>query len=213
MPTTQNSPLRTFSPEVGGIWTIEAARQLAEAQDKVTGTVQIDPFGEIYQASWLSGTSPRLGLAFHVDRYLFGGWGIQSNYRLSLFRLQTDGSLQGYWVLPTSWGAVSHEVARPDLVDGLEGLYEVDSQDSLTKQRRSSHLSIRRCGDFYQLGNSQFPNLLGLGLRIDDWLIANWCGGRNFGVMAYELVEGEARGGWISPQTTHLNAEVWVKVG
>jgi len=213
------SPLQVFSADIGGVWTIEPDTatsfgvQASEPETLSAGTIQLDPFGQTYQVSWLAETGSRAGLAFYVDRYLFGGWGYEPNYRLSLFHIQPDGSLEGYWALPTSWGAIARETAKPDLTDGLEGLYDVDGVDVLTRKPRASHLSVRRDGDFYRLGSTQFPNAQGLGLRLGDWLITNWCGTPGFGVMAYEVSKGEARGGWVSPKDYQFHSEFLVKMG
>jgi hypothetical protein len=208
------SPLQAFSADIGGIWTIESEpANSSNAETLSAGTIQLDPFGQLYQTSWLADTGSRMGFAFYVDRYLVGGWGYEPNYRLSLFHIQADGTLEGYWALPTSWGAIARETAKPDLTDGLDGLYDVDGIDVLTRKPRASHLSIRRDGNLYRLGSTQFPNAQGLGLRLGDWLITNWCGTRGFGVMAYEVSDGEAQGGWVSPKDDQFHPEVLIKVG
>ncbi len=205
--------LRAFSSEVSGVWNIEGVVDKSLTRDdRNSGTVQLEPLGQIYQASWLTAANNRLGLMFATERCLFGGWGA-SHYRLSLFQLQEGGSLSEHWVLPTSWGNVSQEVVCPDLVEEFEGLYDVENFDAKTGRTRIHHISMHRNGEYYQLGSSQFPNIRGLGLRLGNWLVANWCAARDFGVLAYELSGKEAHGSWLSAQNMYRNQEVWTKVG
>jgi len=214
--------LRVFSPEVQGIWTIEKSDQTSGRA--YNGTVQISPFGQVYQVAWLLESGNNTGIAFYLDQYLCGGWSYDPNCRMSVYQILPDQSLEGCWTSPTVGGAIGRETFTPDLKSAtdLDGLYESlvpapiaanQLGTNPTLQAQISSVSVRRSGDLYHLRHSRTPMLSGLGLRVGDRLVVTWGQGRGFGVFYYNVKAGEAEGGWASPQSNQLTPEIWAKLG
>lgn len=196
------------SPE--GTWTIADAQTLRGTP--YTGTVTVQRSGEVCEILWLTDNYNFAGLGFHHDNILAVGWSFDLSFRPVLYRLQSDGTLEGEWTSPQLMGEIGSETARGGMATEMEGIYQVSGTYPDEKPPYKNTIAIGKVGDIYQLSSSATPQLQGIGLRSGDWLISNWGYRRNFGVMVYELDRDMAIGRWTRPGTDKVGVEKLVKI-
>ncbi|MBP0006337.1 MAG: hypothetical protein J7642_21900 [Cyanobacteria bacterium SBC] len=197
--------LLKMSAHPEGTWTISDAQTMRGRS--YSGTVNIFPFGRVYQIVWLTDGHNFSGLGFAEDRYLFSGWGYDLSYCVVLYRIRPDGTLEGRWTTPQLFGDVGWERATDGMPGDLEGLYQATGAQSDNRSPYTQTLAISKVGEIYQLSNSRSPKTQGIGLRLGDWLVVNWGYGRNFGVMAYEIDRDSATGRWTRPGSDRVEIE------
>ncbi|WP_159787062.1 hypothetical protein [Sodalinema gerasimenkoae] len=197
-----------MTPE--GTWTIADAQTLRGTPYK--GTVQISRIGPVYQVFWLSDRSNFSGLGFYHDNRLCIGWSLDASYRVVVYRIQSDGTLEGQWTTPQMFGEIGSERASGDPSPEVEGLYNVSGTYPNKKPPYTNSIAIGKTGEIYQLSSSGTPKLKGIGLRSGDWFVSNWGYQSNFGVMIYELDQDTAAGRWTRPGSEQVGVEKLLKI-
>lgn len=183
---------------VEGRWEITEGKDINGNQ--YTGTVEItarDQADQLYSLEWNTSEGEFSGLGFLQDDHLFFGWAPKGEiYGVILYRIQSDGTLEGKWTYSnTADQVIGQETATKEGDDDLEGRYRVAGEDIEGEYEGS--LEIRRSGDTYQFDWSvDNQTLRGVGLRSDDWLIVGWGPQDKIGVLDYKIKEDKATGRW-----------------
>lgn len=193
-----------------GTWTIADAQTLRG--NPYTGTVNVHRNGDVYQVFWLTNSNNYSGLGFCQDNCLFVGWSFDLSFRVVLYRIKPDGSLEGQWTSPQFLGETGTESASGTQTGEIEGIYRISGSYPTPQPDYTNTIAIGQVGEIYQLSSSGTPQLQGIGLRSGDWLITNWGYGRNFGVMAYKLDRDSATGRWTRPGTDKVGTETLAKI-
>jgi hypothetical protein len=186
------------SNPVEGRWEITEGKDLDG--NKYTGTVEItarDQADQLYSLEWNTSEGEFSGLGFLQDDHLFFGWAPKGEiYGVILYRIQSDGTLEGKWTYSnTADQVIGQETATKEGDDDLEGRYRVAGED--IEGEYEGTLEIRRSGDTYQFDWSvDNQTLRGVGLRSDDWLIVGWGPQDKIGVLDYKIKEDKATGRW-----------------
>lgn len=197
-----------MTPE--GTWTIAQAKTMAGTP--YSGTVQISRTGSVYQIFWLSDRSNFSGLGFYHDNRLCVGWSLDSSFRVVVYRIQRDGTLEGQWTTPQLFPELGTEQATGVSSQEVGGLYQVSGTYPKKQPPYTTSLAIGQKEQIYQLTSSGSPKLQGIGLRSGDWLVTNWGYDGKFGVMVYEIDRDTAEGRWTRPGTTQVGIEKLLKI-
>ncbi len=201
-----NLPQVKTSP--AGTWTIASAKTIGGTP--YSGTVQIDPMGNIYTVSWLTTIGDYTGLAFFEDGYLFAGCGFNESYGVTLYKINPDGTLDGKWVSPFNKGVVDFEKAIDGTPGQLEGTYKI-SGSSLKIGNYQGDLEIRKLNEIYHVSWSVGVEYGGVGLRTNDWLVVAWGSGKPF-CLTYEIQGYKARGRWAVPHKLAVGEETLERI-
>ncbi|NMG58107.1 hypothetical protein E1H12_06085 [Geitlerinema sp. P-1104] len=197
-----------MTPE--GTWTIADAQTLRGTPYK--GTVQISRIGSVYQIFWLSDRSNFSGLGFYHENRLCIGWSLDSSFRVVVYHIQPDGTLEGQWTTPQMFGETGSERASGEPSQEVEGLYQISGTYPKKQPPYTNNMAIGKTGEIYQLSSSGTSKLKGIGLRSGDWFVSNWGYNGNFGVMIYELDEEAALGRWTRPGSDQVGIEKLLKI-
>lgn len=181
-----------------GRWDITEGKDLNV--DKYTGTVEItakDQADNLYSLEWNTSEGEFSGLGFLEDDHLFFGWAPKGEvYGVILYRIQSDGTLEGKWTYSnTAEQVIGQETATKSDDDEIEGTYQVAGKD--IDGEYEGTLDISRSGDTYQFNwTVDNQTLRGVGLRSDEWLIVGWGPQDKIGVLDYKIKGDKATGRW-----------------
>lgn len=206
MNTPANTPKAKTTPE--GTWTIATAKTLNGAT--YSGTVQIQPMGQIYTVSWLTSLGDFAGLAFFQDGYLFAGCGFDESYGVTLYQINNDGTLDGKWTTPANKGAIDWEKAINETPNGVEGFYKIRGNSSKIGSYEGN-LNLSQSNGSYQLAWFVGTEYRGVGLRAEDWLITSWGEGDVF-CLCYEIQGSKAKGRWSVSNQVGIGEEILEKI-
>jgi hypothetical protein len=198
----ERSPIllaRDVSPEeLEGTWEITDGE--TPDDNDYEGTVEINAVRDtsnLYNLSWETSTGDYTGLGFLEGDRLLVGYGLNDDiYGVALYKINNNGTLEGRWSYSEADGAVGTEMALGGIRDRLEGDYKVEGTDPGNPDSTyNGLLRINKVDDVYQVSwNIEDQVLLGVGLRVDDWLIVGWGAGDSFAVMDYEIDGDKAKG-------------------
>lgn len=191
-----------------GTWTIASAKSTSGTP--YSGTVQIHPMGKIYTMSWLTTIGDYCGLAFVEDNYIFAGCAFDNNYGVTLYKINPDGTLDGKWISASNPGAINSEQAVNGIPGQLEGTYKIKGM-GLKNDNYQGNLTIIQLDETYEVTWSVGSEYQGVGLRVNDWLIACWGLGNQF-ALAYELQGYKAQGRWARFGKSPLGEEILEKI-
>ncbi|MBD2545280.1 MULTISPECIES: hypothetical protein [Planktothricoides] len=204
--TSEISPVRSpilaatnVSPEeIEGTWELRDAKR--PDNQKYTGTLEIEAFRDtnnLYNLSWETSAGDYTGLGFLEGDRLLVGYGLNEEiYGAVLYKINGDGTLEGRWTYSQANGAVGTEKAIGGIRGKLEGEYRIDGTDpGQPDSTYNGLLRINKVKDIYQVSwIVEDQVLLGVGLRVDDWLIVGWGQGNNFAVMDYKIERDKVKG-------------------
>jgi len=190
-PTPQD---RKATANVEGTWTITEAKTLDGRN--YTGTVAIQPVGQIYGLSWQTSVENQSGIAFLENGHLFGGWGTDeaAGYGVVVYKIGKDGTLDGRWTYSKNGGEIGTEIATGGRPNQIEGDYQVTGTNPNEAGQYKGILNIRKTGDTYQLTWNVGTSYRGVGIRSGDWLVVSWGQSGQFGVIDYAISEDKASG-------------------
>lgn len=200
---------RSSRNNIEGRWKISEGK--APNGDKYTGTTEIEAISSsdanLYSVSWNTSEGEFSGLAFLEDDRLFVGWAPQGKtYGVAVYRINSDGTLDGKWTYSGGRGQIGEETATGGRSGKLEGNYEVAGRDSGGEYNGS--LRIRREDDIYELTwTVDRTTYRGVGLRSGDWLAVGWGPQDEFGVSDYRIRDSEANGRWAIPGESDLGVD------
>ncbi|MBE9128386.1 MULTISPECIES: CHAT domain-containing protein [unclassified Coleofasciculus] len=179
---------------VEGTWNITEAKTTDGRN--YTGTVTIQPIGQIYSLSWQTSAGNQLGLAFLENDRLFVAWGSDeaSGYGLGVYKIGGDGNLDGRWTYSKAGGEIGTEIATGGRPDQIEGNYQVTGTNPGSEGQYKGNLNIRKTGDTYQLAWTVGATYRGVGIRSGDWLLVSWGQSSQFGVVDYTISGDKAKG-------------------
>ena len=164
------------------------------------GTVEISAIRDtsnLYNLFWETSAGDYTGLGFLEEDRLLVGYGLSDDiYGVALYEMKRNGTLQGRWTYSEADGAVGTEIARGGIRGRLEGDYKIEGTDPGDPDSSyNGLLRINKVDDIYQVSwTVEDQILLGIGLRVDDWLIVGWGPGDSFAVMDYEIDDDKAKG-------------------
>jgi hypothetical protein len=193
--------------DITGTWNIGEARGVDGAD--YTGTVNIQPFGDVYRLTWDSSIGSYKGVGFLVDDHLFVGSGTEpETYGVVVYQINPNGTLNGQWTLPSREGQLGTEVATRSAEGGLAGTYQIQGINPGNEGGYDGTLEIQETGDTYQLTWQVASNTYtGVGLRSGDWLAVSWGEPGSFGIVDY-TIDGDAMDGrWAVLDKAQLGVE------
>ncbi|WP_017717954.1 hypothetical protein [Kamptonema formosum] len=201
---------RSSRNSIEGSWKISEGK--APNGDRYTGTADIQAISRssdanLYSVSWNTSEGEFSGLAFLEDDRLFVGWAPQGKtYGVAVYRINSDGTLDGKWTYSGGRGQIGEETATGGRSGRVEGNYEVKGRDSGGEYNGS--LRIRRSDDTYELTwTVDRTTYRGVGLRSGDWLAVGWGPQDDFGVTDYRIRDSEANGRWAIPGESDLGVD------
>lgn len=177
------------------------------------GTVEFSAIRDtsnLYNVSWETSTGDYTGLGFLEGDRLLVGYGLSDDiYGVALYKIKKNGTLEGRWSYSEADGTVGTEMAIGGIRDRLEGDYKVEGTDPGNPDSTyNGLLRINKVDDIYQVSWSiEDQVVLGVGLRVDDWLIVGWGSGDSFAVMDYEIDGEKAKGRWAMSGEEDLGKE------
>jgi CHAT domain-containing protein len=185
---------RKATANVEGTWTITEAKTLDGRN--YTGTVAIQPVGQIYGLSWQTSVGNQSGIAFLENGHLFGGWGTDeaAGYGIVVYKIGKDGTLDGRWTYSKNGGEIGTEIATGGRPNQIEGDYQVTGTNPNEAGQYKGILNIRKKGDTYQLTWTVGTSYRGVGIRSGDWLVVSWGQSGQFGVIDYAISGDKASG-------------------
>ncbi|NEQ28759.1 MAG: tetratricopeptide repeat protein, partial [Microcoleus sp. SIO2G3] len=190
-PTPQE---RQADVNIEGTWTITEAKTL-EGRN-YSGTVAIQPIGQIYGLSWQTSARKQLGVAFFEDGHLFAGWSTDeaATYGLVVYKIGKNGTLNGKWVYPNNGVEIGTETATGGKPNQIEGDYQVTGKNPDGVGEYNGVLNIRKTGDTYDVIWNVGTSYRGVGIRSGDWLVVSWGEHGQFGVADY-VINGDTLSG------------------
>ncbi|MFB2838578.1 hypothetical protein [Floridanema evergladense] len=198
--TTATNPHKT-SPV--GTWTITAAKTTDETP--YFGTVQIHQMGEIYSMSWLTTLGDYPGIAFFENGNLYAACSADAAYGVSLYQINSDGTLDGKWATGYCTGIVETEKAVGGTPNQVAGTYNVQGTFKNTSIYEGV-LQVTSLGEIYQVSWLVGHEYKGVGLQVNDQLIVAWGEGTVFG-LHYQIEGDRATGNWAMRESTTLGTE------
>ncbi len=203
-----NLAQRSSQSNIEGTWKISEGK--APNGERYTGSADIQATlreANLYSVSWNTSAGEFSGLAFLEDGHLFVGWAPQGKtYGVAVYRINSDGTLDGKWTYSGGRGQVGEETATGGKAGKVEGNYEIAGRDSGGEYNGS--LRIRRSDDTYELTwTVDRTTYRGVGLRSGDWLAVGWGPLDDFGVSDYRIRGNEANGRWAIPGESDLGVD------
>ncbi|HEY9613273.1 tetratricopeptide repeat protein, partial [Allocoleopsis sp.] len=191
VPTPQD---HKAAPNIEETWTITEGKTLDGKN--YTGTVAIQPIGQIYELSWQTSAGKQSGMAFFEDGHFFVGWGTDeaAGYGVVLYKIGKDGTLEGKWTSSQQGGEIGTEIATGGKPNQIEGDYQVSGTNPNETGRYKGTLNIRKTGDTYQVTWSVGSSYRGVGIRSGDWLVVSWGQSDQLGVADYAISGEKASG-------------------
>ena len=204
MNTTTNLP--KTSPV--GTWTITSATTIDETP--YSGTVQIHQTGQVYIMSWLTTLGVYPGIAFYENGNLYAACSSHEAYGISLYHINSDGTLDGKWTANNTTGFVDTEKAVGGTPNQVAGTYNV--QGTLWKHGTyEGTLKITPLGDIYQISWVVGVEYKGVGLRVNDRLIVAWGEGSLLS-LHYQIQGDRATGQWANSEYSTLSTETLYRI-
>lgn len=197
-PTSILSARDVSQEELEGTWEITDGE--TPDDNDYDGTVEISAVRDtsnLYNLDWETSRGDYTGLGFLEGDRLLIGYGLSDDiYGVALYKINKDGTLEGRWTYSEADGAVGTEMAIGGIRNRLEGDYKIDGTDpGQPESTYNGILRINQVDDTYQVSWTVGDQiLLGVGLRVDDWLIVGWGAGDNFAVMDYEIDGDKVKG-------------------
>lgn len=191
VPTPQDNKAAS---NVEGSWTITEGKTLDGRS--YTGTVAIQPLGQIYELSWQTSAGKQSGIGFFEDGHFFVGWGTDAaaGYGVVLYKIGKDGTLEGKWTSSQQGGEIGTEIATGGKPNQIEGDYQVSGTNPNQTGRYKGTLNIRKTGDTYQVTWAVGSSYRGVGIRSGDWLVVGWGQSDQIGVADYDISGEKASG-------------------
>lgn len=191
VPTPQDNQA---TPNLEGTWTITEGKMLDGRN--YTGTVAIQPLGQIYELSWQTSVGKQSGIGFFEDSHFFVGWSPDeaADYGVILYKIGKDGTLEGKWAGAKLGGEIGTEIATGGKPNQLEGDYQLTGTNPNGNGQYKGTLSIRKTGDTYQVTWDVGNTYRGFGIRSGDWLVVSWGQSDQLGVADYAISEDKASG-------------------
>lgn len=220
LPLSPNSPppqiLAQRQQTLLGSWTITEAK--TPTGDEYTGNLEIETSGDaedLYRITWDTSNGNYSGLGFYQDGRLLVGYGLNNQvYGVAAYRINRDGTLDGKWAFSEIDGKIGLEKASGGTPGRLEGEYRIQGTDpGITDMEDEVHsysgsLQIRKARDTYQVSWRVGQQIyMGVGLRVDDWLIVGWGPGDGFAAIDYRLNGNRATGRWAMSGNAKLGEE------
>lgn len=175
-----------------GTWTITEAKTIDLTP--YSGTVQIHKMGELYSMSWLTTLGDYPGIAFFENGNLYASCSSNEAYGISLYQINSDGTLDGKWAAANSTGIIDTEKAVGGTPNQVAGSYNV--QGTMGKSGRyKGALQVTPFGEVYQISWLVGAEYKGVGLQVNDRLIVAWGEGNVFG-LCYQMQGDRANGNW-----------------
>lgn len=204
MNTTTN--LQKTSPV--GTWTITAAKTID--QTPYSGTVQIHPMGQIYSMSWLTTLGDYPGIAFFENGNLYAACSANPAFGISLYHINSDGTLDGKWAAANNIGNVDTEKAVGGTPNQVAGTYNVQGTIGKTGSYEGI-LQVIPLGEFYQISWLVGAEYKGVGLQVNDRLMVAWGEGSVFS-LHYQIQGDRATGQWANSEHSTLSTETLYRI-
>lgn len=204
MNTTTNLPKTTPV----GTWTITAAKTSDEAP--YSGTVQIHQMGQVYSMSWLTSLGDYPGIAFFENGNLYAACSSNPAYGISLYQINSDGTLDGKWAAANNTGIVDTEKAVGGTPNQVAGTYNVQG----TMGKNGSYegvLQVTPLGEIYQISWVVGFEYQGVGLQVNDRLIVAW-GEHEVFSLHYQIQGDRAIGNWAMREHSTLGTETLYRI-
>ena len=204
MNTTTNFP--KTSPV--GTWTITEGKTIDETP--YSGTVQIHQMGQLYSMSWLTTLGDYPGIAFFEDGNLYASCSAHEAYGISLYHINSDGTLDGKWAVANNTGIVETEKAVGGTPHQVAGTYNVEG----TMGKNGSYqgvLQITSLGEVYQISWLVGTEYKGVALQVNDKLIVAWGEGRIFS-LHYQIQGDKAFGNWAMREHSTMATETLYRI-
>lgn len=204
MNTTAN--LQKTSP--AGTWTITAAETIDRTP--YSGTVQIQQMGQLYSMSWLTSLGDYPGMAFFENGNLYAACSAHPAYGISLYHINSDGTLDGKWAAAYNPGFVDTEKAVGGTPNQVAGTYNVQGTFNKTGSYEGV-LQVTPLGEIYQISWLVGNEYKGVGLPVNDKLIVAWGEGSVFS-LHYQIQGDRAIGSWAMREHSTLATETLYRI-
>jgi hypothetical protein len=193
-----------------GTWKIAEAETMTG--NPYTGTVEVQKKGSHYDIAWRSTASTASGIGLADGNRLCVAWG-SSEFGVVFYKIGGDGTLRGRWTATTAPADASPGVEN--LIGGspaaLEGEYVVKGLNPGGTAPYDGKLQILKTGRTYQVKWMVGDVVTeGIGIRIDDGFFVAWGADKKpFGVAAFIIEAGQAKGRWTLAGASQTAPENW----
>ncbi len=171
--------------------------------------LMITPRDDVYQFSWLSGSSKYDGVGVMTDNTVAVSYTSGSDGKgcgVVLYKIGADGTLDG---VSGYWGnnVAEKEKAVRDRGSDLEGRYEISGTNTGGKSYKGE-LNIKKDGEGYVFEWNTGSLLTGFGIRTGDKVAVGF-GGKQCAFVAYDVKpDGTLDGKWGAQSAKSFGTEV-----
>jgi hypothetical protein len=191
-----------------GTWTITEAKTID--QSAYSGTVQIHQMRQMYSMSWLTTLGDYPGIAFFENGHLYASCSSNEAYGISLYHINSDGTLDGKWAAANKTGIIDTEKAVGGIPNQVAGTYNVQGTLGKTSNYEGV-LQVTPLGEFYQISWLVGVEYKGVGLQVNDQLVVAWGEGEVFG-LHYHIQGDRATGNWAMREYTTMGTETLYRI-
>ena len=196
-------------PEIAGDWAIKAPAKAEAEESPVSGLMRIERKGVNYRLYWVTKAGDKwFGCGIPYNNKLAACWTSQGSVGLTLYRIESGGTLRGEWTQVGKDSGTGTEVATPDEVRGVAGTYSVTGHNPGSGSKYSGKLAVKKLDDIYHLawkvGKVTYH---GVGLRDGDRLTVGWTSGDHYGAAIYTFDGKEAASEWVGASSTKIGHE------